>query len=89
MSILDKLKLLSQFGDELVSLLGLAAEFSAATTVEAKAQIVVRGVKIIAAQTPTDLDDLSAELVQAFFDSPKVVEAAKRLADAILAASQS
>ena len=89
MSLLEKLKLLSQFGDELVQILALAAEFSAATSVEAKAQIVVRGVKIIAAATPTDIDDLSAELVQAIFNSPEVVEKAKRLYDAILRASQS
>ena len=89
MSLLDKLKLLSTFGDELVALLGMASEFQSATTIEAKAQIVVRAVKLLALQTPTNLDDLTAELVEAVFNSPEVVAKAKRLYDAILAASKS
>lgn len=86
MSILDKLKLLSEFGDELVALLGMAAEFQSATTIEAKAQIVVRALKLFTAKTATDVDDLAAELVQAIFDSPKVIESARRLIAAVQAA---
>jgi hypothetical protein len=78
-NILDLLKLLPDYGTDLLALVGILTELKVATNNHDRAKIIVKGVKVVTGKTATPIDDDVVELVEAVLNCPEATAALEKL----------